>query len=178
MKLPSWLATKPRAQLTLRDMALGGLLAALMYASQIVMAGLPNIEAVSFLVILYTLFFPILMPYILAVFILLEGLTFGFGIWWVCYLYLWPLLAVISHLLRRQNYALFWAIISGVYGLLFGALCAIPWFFAGGLQMGVAYWLSGIPYDIAHCLGNFTLMLLLYRPVAHCFSHFAKRNIT
>lgn len=173
MKSPLSLVGNPR-RLSVREIILGGLLAALLYAIQIAMASLPNIEAVSFLVVLYTLFFPALVPYILAVFILLEGLSFGFGIWWVCYLYLWPLLAILTHLCRKQDSALFWAVVSGVYGLFFGALCAIPWFFVGGIQMGIAYWISGIPYDIAHCIGNFTLMLILYRPVARCFKRFAR----
>ncbi len=163
-------------RLTLRDVILSGLLAALLYALQIAMAALPNIEPVSFLVICYSLFFPALAPYILAVFILLEGLTFGFGIWWLNYLYLWPLLAGLTYLFRKQCGALFWSIFSGTYGLCFGALCAIPWFFIGGWQMGCAYWVSGIPFDITHCIGNFTLMLLLYRPVSRCFAHLGRQT--
>ncbi len=172
MKSPYALAIKKqvRGQISLRDIIVGGLLAALLYALQVAMAAMPNIEPVSFLVILYTLFFPSLAPYIMVVFILLEGFTFGFGIWWVNYLYVWPLLAVLAYLFRRQKSALFWAILSGAYGLAFGALCAIPWFFMGGWAMGFAYWVSGLPFDITHCIGNFVLMLVLYRPVSHCFA--------
>ncbi len=155
-------------------MIVGGLLAALLYALQIAMAPLPNIEPVSFLIIIYTLFFPTLAPYILAVFIVLEGFTFGFGIWWVNYLYIWPLLALATHLCRKQDSALFWGILSGAFGLLFGALCAIPYFFVGGWVMGCAYWVSGIPFDITHCIGNFVLMTLLYRPIALCFARLKK----
>ncbi len=176
MKSPSSSDTNqsPRNRISLRNIIIGGLLAALLYALQVALAALPNIEAVSLLVILYTLFFPTLTPYILAVFILLEGFTFGFGIWWLNYLYLWPLLAVVSHLLRKENRALFWGIVSGAYGLLFGALCAIPYFFVGGWQMGSAYWVSGIPFDITHCIGNFVLMVILYHPLARCFTQLSK----
>lgn len=162
-------------RITLRELILGGLLAALMYASQVAMASLPNIEPVSLLVILYTLYFPMLAPYILAVFIVLEGFTFGFGIWWLNYLYIWPLLAGITYLLRRQEGALVWAIVSGSFGLSFGALCAIPYFFVGGVSMGFAYWVSGLGFDITHCIGNFVLMLVLYKPMSKCFAMLAKR---
>lgn len=168
------MGTKKAPRITLREVIIGGLLAALMYALQVAMAALPNIEPVSLLVILYTLYFPVLSPYILAVFILLEGFTFGFGIWWVNYLYIWPLLALLVHLLRRHDSALVWAIVSGAFGLSFGALCAIPWCFMGGISMGFAYWVSGLWFDITHCIGNFVLMLVLYRPLSRCFARLAK----
>ncbi len=169
MKLPLPWGIKPPI-LSTRALITGGLLAALVYALQVAMAGLPNIEPVSLLVILYTLSFPALTPYILAVFIVLEGFTFGFGIWWVNYLYIWPLLAIGAHLLRRSDSALLWAVYSGAFGLGFGALCAIPWAITGGIAAGFAYWISGIPFDIAHCIGNFVLMLALYRPLSACFT--------
>lgn len=34
-----------------------------------------------------------------------------------------------------------------------------------GLYMGFTWWVAGIPWDITHCVGNFALMFLLYRPI-------------
>ncbi len=157
---------KRKAPLSLRRLIVGGLLASLLYTSQIAMAALPNIEAVSLLIILFTIHFPRTLPYILPVFILLEGLTFGFGIWWVNYLYIWPLLALGAHLLRRNTGVVLWAVYSGAFGLCFGALCAIPWGISGGWAAGVAYWVRGIPFDIMHCVGNAAMMLALYKPLS------------
>ena len=53
----------------------------------------------------------------------------------------------------------------GVFGLMFGALCAIPYAVAGGLAAGIAYWVSGIPFDLLHCGGNVVLALVLFRPL-------------
>ncbi len=149
-----------------RQIVLCGLLAAIPYVLQVAMSGLPNIEPVTLLTILYTLYFPALVPYILAIFIVLEGLTFGFGIWWVNYLYVWPLLALFTWLLRKNESSIIWAVFAGAFGLCFGALCAIPWAITGGLSAGFAYWVSGIPFDITHCMGNFVLMLVLYHPLS------------
>ena len=33
--------------------------------------------------------------YIIYIFALLEGLIYGFGIWWIMYLYAWPMLAIV-----------------------------------------------------------------------------------
>ena len=54
---------------------------------------------------------------------------------------------------------------SGFYGITFGALCAIPYFFMGGFPSAFAYWVSGIVYDIPHCIGNVLICLLLFKPL-------------
>ena len=60
-------------------------------------------------------------------------------------------------------------LVSGAFGLGFGALCAIPYALGGGLAYGVSWWISGIPYDIAHGLGNVIAVLVLYRPLLRFF---------
>jgi energy-coupling factor transport system substrate-specific component len=37
--------------------------------------------------------------------------------------------------------------------------------FIGGLGYAVSKWISGIPFDVAHCAGNFVLALLLFQPL-------------
>ncbi|MEG1181634.1 MAG: hypothetical protein RSD39_06360, partial [Oscillospiraceae bacterium] len=58
-----------------------------------------------------------------------------------------------------------WAFISGIFGLLFGALCSIPYFFILGINGAIAYFISGLLFDLAHCAGNFAVALLLYKPL-------------
>ena len=57
------------------------------------------------------------------------------------------------------------AMISGIFGLLFGFLCAIPYLFVSGLAGAFAYWIAGIPFDLIHGIGNFVIMLVLYYPI-------------
>lgn len=142
-----------------------GVLSAILLAGQVGMSFLPNIEPVSTLVILYTLTYKKRVFPIIYTFVLLEGILFGFGIWWISYLYIWTILALIVLAFRKMDLAVFWAVISGSFGLLFGALCAIPYLISGGPGAAFAYWTAGIPYDIVHCLGNFTLTLVLYHPL-------------
>lgn len=142
-----------------------GALAAILFVGQLGMSFLPNIEPVSTLIILYTLIYRKQVFPVIYTFVLLEGIVFGFGIWWISYLYIWSILALIVLLLDKMDSALFWAIISGAFGLSFGALCAIPYLISGGPYAAFSYWSAGIPYDIAHCAGNFVLTLVLYRPL-------------
>ena len=57
-----------------------------------------------------------------------------------------------------------WAIVDGGFGLCFGALFAIPYIFFSPAY-AFSYWISGIPFDIVHCAGNFMIALLLFKPL-------------
>lgn len=153
----------------LRRLVTAALLAAVLVASKFALDGLPNIELVSLLVILYTLEFPHLALRVIYTYVFVYGLLNGFGVWWFPQLYLWALLAGIAWLLRRTDSALFWAVVSGLFGLSYGALYAV--FYGalnGGVAAGVAWWITGIPFDLLHGAGNFAVALALYRPLRYC----------
>lgn len=147
-------------------MVVCALLAALMTVLQVAMSFLPNIEPVSLLVLVYALVFGRDVFYIIFTFVLLEGLVFGFHLWWVSYLYVWPLWAGVVLLLGRgrERPPLVWAVAGGAFGLSFGALFALP-YLAGGFWAAFSYWAAGIPFDLLHCAGNFFLILALERPL-------------
>ena len=148
-----------------RDLVIQALLGAILFAVQVALSPLPNIELVSILCLVYTLTFGVRALGAIYVFVLLEGLLYGFGLWWIMYLYVWAILWGIAMLLRRYDSWFLWSFVLGFYGLAFGALCTIPYFFVGGVGTAVAWWINGIPFDIVHCLGNFASGLVLYRPL-------------
>ena len=149
----------PAGKLPLRDLVLLALLGSLMFASQVVMASLPNIHIVAVLIIVTALYFRWRALY--AVFVLHRR----HPVRWVSYLYTWPVLAAVTVLLGRSESPLFWAVIAGIFGLCFGALCALPYLFAGGWAAAVSYWIAGIPFDLIHCASNFVITLVLFRPL-------------
>lgn len=167
------MAGKKSLKNTTLDITMIGMAIALIEVCKAALLGLPNIELTSFWIIMFTLFFGNKILFVIPAFILIEGCMFGFGIWWIMYLYTWPLLALLAWVFRKQENALFWAVLSGFFGLFFGALCAIPYVVNGavsggiraGLYAGFTWWIAGIPYDLLHCAGNFILMLILYHPV-------------
>lgn len=150
-----------KSRLSARELTCLATMGALMFALKMAMASLPNIHPVALLIILTALQFSWRSLYAVAVYVLLEGLIFGFGLWWISYLYCWPLLAAVTVLLRKHEGRLFWASLAALHGLCFGALCAIPYFFIGGGSMAFSYWLSGIPFDLLHCAGNFAVTFAL-----------------
>ncbi len=149
-----------------RQLALPGILTAVLLGGQVALAALPNVEIVSLLVILYSLLLGRRVFLVVYAFALLEGFLYGFGLWWISYLYVWSLLAGLALILgRRERPALFWALVSGFFGLGFGALCALPYLAAGGPAAALSYWLAGLGFDLVHCGGNFGMCLLLFRPL-------------
>jgi len=166
-------------------LVLGAMFGALLCISQVVMAGLPNIELVSLLIIVWTRVFRMHALPGIGVFVLLQGLLYGFGIWWMSYLYIWFILWGIVMLVPQgreavngRQYAgraLGWAILSGAYGFSFGALTAIPWLITGGPKTALAYWLAGISFDIPHAIGNFVLALVLAVPLIGALTRIKRR---
>ena len=159
--------------LTIREITLIGMMVAVIEVCKVALAGIPNIELTSFWMIMFTLFFGVRVVFVVPVFILIEGAMYGIHLWWIMYLYAWPLLALLTWIFRKQKSVWFWSILSGIFGLMFGFLCSFPYVVIGivdggirnGLYAGFAYWIAGIPFDITHCIGNFVIMLVLYQPI-------------
>lgn len=153
------------SKLTIREVVLFGILGALTYALKMCMAGLPNIEPVSLFVMAFAVVFGWKAMYPIYVYVAMELVTWGPGTWNINYLYIWAILAVAALLLRKTEQPLAWAMLSGGFGLAFGALCAPVDIAMGGLSYAVSKWVAGIPFDIAHCIGNFVITMLLFDPL-------------
>ena len=168
--------------LSAKDLALMGMMVAVIEASKFVMASLPNIELTSFWLILFTLMIGWKIVFVVPVFILIEGMIYGFGLWWVMYLYAWPILVMITWFLRKQDSVWIFSLLASAFGLCFGLLCAIPYFFIGFVDGGILsgliaafnWWIAGIPFDVIHCIANFILMFLLYRPMRNLMNRIKK----
>lgn len=168
LNLRSTRAIEPKSEkqkLTVRELVILGLIAAFMVAGQVVLAALPNVEIVSLILIACSVVYGWRTLYPLYTFVLVEALIYGFSTWVINYLYVWPVLVVVSVLLRRSSSRFLWAAVSGGFGLFFGALCAILYLFIGGPEMMVAYWISGIPFDLIHCISNGVIAFLLVPPL-------------
>lgn len=152
------------------------LLGALMFVLQVMLSGIGNVHVTAPLIIMAAIFFSWRSLYAVAVFVGLEALVWGLGLWTLSYIYAWPLLAVAAILMRENDAPLIWAVLAGVHGLCFGALCAIPYLFIGGFEMAFSYWLAGIPFDLVHCAGNFVLTALLYKPMRRAMALALKKT--
>ena len=154
------------------------MLGALTFAAKVAMAGLPNIEPVSLLVMLFAVVFGRKCLYPIYTYVIMEFLFYGLHLWSINYLYIWALLALAAYMMRKAESPLLWAILSGSFGLLFGFLCAPVQLFAGGLGFAVSWWISGIPYDCLHGVGNFVVALILFVPLRKLLTQLYNKTIS
>lgn len=147
------------------------LLSAILYVSKIALEMLPNVELVSVLIIIYTLVFGAETFWIITVFNLFELIQWGFGSWWISYLYVWSLLCLCVLLLKKiiKEEFLIWSVVSGCFGLLFGSLFAIA-YLPVDPSYALAYWISGLMWDVWHGVWNFILMFVLGKPLYRLLS--------
>lgn len=150
---------------TLSELTLFAILGAMCFLGKVVMAGIPNVEPVSLFVMLFAVTFGWKALYPIYTYVLLELVVYPPQIWSLNYLYIWLILAVGAMALRNSRSPLVWALLSGSFGLLFGALCAPLYAFAGGWAYALSWWISGIPFDLLHAAGNFIIALVLFCPL-------------
>ena len=164
-----------RRGLTTAELTLFGLLGAMTFALKMAMAQLPNIEPVSLMVMLAAVCFGWRGLYAVYLYVFLEFAVWGIGLWNINYLYVWLVLFAAARLLRWVESPLVWAALSGCFGLLFGALCALVYWITGGWAFAVSWWVAGIPMDLFHGAGNFVVALALFKPLRRALVSFQKR---
>ncbi len=168
-----------KKHLSIREICLFGILAALMFISKIVMEALPNIHLLGMLTVTYTIVFrkKALIP--IYVYVLLNGLYAGFNAWWVPYLYIWTILWGIIMLLPRNMprtvAVVVYPIICALHGLFFGVLYAPvqALMFGFTLEQILTWIAAGLTFDIIHMVGNFAVGLLIY-PVSQVLKGLVK----
>ncbi len=147
-----------------------GVLSAIIVALQVALAALPNVELVTVLMLVYTLVLPLSSSLLItAIFATLEMLIWGSGDWVVGYFWIWPiwvlLVASLKHHFKQSAYR--WALLSGLWGALFGILFSLNHGLFYGFKFSLAYWIRGIPFDVIHTLANYLTTLVLFKPTYH-----------
>lgn len=153
------------AKLTLRQIALFGVLAALTFGAKVAMSALPNIEPVSLMVMLFAAVFGWKALYPVYLYVGMEILLYGINLWNINYLYIWTILAAAAIAMRRLRNPIWWALLSGTFGMAFGLLCSPVYMAIGGFDYGIRWWLAGVAFDVPHAIGNFVIALVLFAPL-------------
>ena len=151
--------------LDIRDLAELSVMCALMVGGKEVMNALPNIHPVMLILILCVRIYGVKSLYSIIGFVMIELMIYGVSLWTVCYLYTWPLYCIAALPFKENNSRLFWGLYAAAAGLLFGPLSALTTAVLSGWKASIAYWVSGIPYDIIHCISNFVIVYFLVDPL-------------
>ena len=153
-------------------------LAATIFAAQVGLAFIPNVELVTLLFLLVALHLkPVDAFLVSVVFAVLEALVWGLGDWVIGYLWIWPLWMSICVLFKKINGVNpdRWALLGGLFGLIFGFLFSLQHAVPYGVTMGIAYWIRGISFDIVHGISNYILILICLVPMHRAFTTLMRR---
>ena len=154
-------------KLNVKEVAIFGMLGALIFALKKVIEFAPNVHLVGVFIVALTVVYRKKALYPIYIYILLEGLFGGFSTWWVPYLYIWTILWGITMLLPKninpKIQPIIYMIVCSLHGFLFGTLYAPvqALFFNLDFDGMIAWIIAGLPYDLIHGVSNFICGLLI-----------------
>lgn len=154
-------------RLTVKEIAVFGMLGALMYASKVIMEAAPNVHLLGVFTIAITVVYRKKALYPIYIFVLLSGVFGGFSTWWIPYLYLWTVLWGVTMLLPQKLpkavRPVVYMIVNACHGFLFGTLYAPSQALIFGLDFDatIAWIIAGLPWDFIHGVSNFFCGILI-----------------
>ena len=154
-------------KLTIREIAVFGMLGAVMYASKMLMELLPNVHLLGVFVVAFTVVYRQKALYPLYTYVFLNGIFSGFATWWLPYLYVWAVLwgmvMLLPKKMPRKAEPLVYMAVCAAHGFLFGTLYAPAQAILFGLsfQGMVAWIIAGLPWDFIHGVSNFFCGILV-----------------
>lgn len=164
-RIVSRLKPKTNEFLTLRNMTLMACLATLSIVGRLYMAGIPNVQPSTVIIICTALIFGIRFGLIVAILTVIgSNLVLGFGPFVIMQLIAWGGVAVVSGILGRFFSKLphmLMSVYAGLTGIIYGFLVSLNVFVIGGPAAFWIYYLRGIPFDLYHAAGNFLFYLTL-----------------
>lgn len=154
-------------KLTVREIAVFGMLGALMYASKMIMEVAPNVHLLGTFTVAFTVVYGKKALYPIYTYVILNGIFCGFAAWWIPYLYIWTVLWGAVMLLPKKMPGkvrpFVYMAVCAAHGFLFGTLYAPAQALLYGLsfQGMIAWILAGLPWDCIHGVSNFFCGILI-----------------
>ena len=155
-----------------KEVAVFGMLGALMYASKMLMELLPNVHLIGVFIVAMTVVYRQKALYPLYIFVFITGLFSGFATWWLPYLYIWAVLwgmaMLIPKNLPKKIAPVVYMSVCALHGLLYGILYAPVQALLFGLDFKATItWIAaGLPWDGIHAVSNFICGLLIVPIIA------------
>ena len=140
---PTRVSRRKKALLTIYEIAVFGMLGALMMVSDLLMNIIPNVHLVGVMIVVLTVLYRWKALFPIYVYVLLIGLSEGIGTWWLPYLYVWTILWGMVMLLPKKMpkwlAPIVYALVCGLHGFGFGFCSCLGFqfgFFFGGFASG------------------------------------------
>lgn len=151
---------------SLRSIALLAILVALSVTGRILFTFIPNVQPTTTLIIITTLILGVKYGLIHAgVSIFLSNLILGMGPWTLAqmlsYMVVVLFIGMVIRPFKNKLSHLVLSLIAGVCGLIYGFFISLVQAPIFGFKYLWAYYLSGLPFDLAHAAGNIAFYSVL-----------------
>ena len=149
------------------------MMAATIECAKLALAAIPNVEAVSLLIALYSYVFGFIGVLSALVFVCIEPLVWGMGTWVISYFIYWPALALVFFLLGKIGFKNRYLITFTVtlMTFLFGILTSFVdiGLFSGSFdnffyRFGI-YYARGVVFYVVHIVSNTIIFITLFPPL-------------
>lgn len=150
-----------------KEIAVFGMLGAVMFASKMLMEILPNIHLLGTFIVAITVVYRKKALYPIYIYVLLNGIFAGFATWWIPYLYIWTILWAAVMLLPKKMPAkiapIVYVVVCSLHGFCFGVLYAPAQALLFGLSFkGMLAWIAaGFSFDVIHGISNLCCGVLI-----------------
>ena len=154
-------------KLSVKELAVFGMLGTLMCISKYVMEILPNMHLLAVFTVAFTVVFRKKALYPIYIFVFLVGLFSGFSVWWLPYLYIWAVLwgavMLIPKNINPKIAPFVYIAVCSLHGFLYGTIYAPAQALLFGLDFkGTVAWIvAGLPFDMVHGFSNLILGVLI-----------------
>lgn len=170
--------------LSSKEVALIGILGAIIAASRIPFAALPSIQPCTFLIIVTGLVFGSLAGAMAgAMTAAVSNLFFGQGPWTAWMMVAWGMVGIVSGYVGRRlkdDVTVTHVILLGaVLGLAYNTLMDFSsWltFYRAAPELFLPVFIAGVPYGILHVVGTVIFAAVLGKPVLTLFRRFKRRT--
>lgn len=152
--------------MTTKELTRMAMVTAAMVVGRFIFSGIPNIQPMTALVILYTLVFGRKEGLLVALMsLVISNLYLGLGPWTFGQLVGYTGIVLGTALasgLPENRQIIGIAVYAGLAGLLYGMILSFVHAVFFGLQIFLPYYIAGIPFDVAHAVGNVGFIIMFY----------------
>ncbi|WP_128008670.1 hypothetical protein [Mycoplasma sp. ATU-Cv-508] len=160
--------------MTTRKITVSAILTSLVVAAKYALGFIVGVEVVTFLCILYSVFLPFrLSQTIIFAFVMITGIIYGFGTWWLVYFFIFPLEGLFSFAFKRllNKNQLFFALWCGFWGF-----SIMFWYYPYDLLLfgpsfAVARFATAVIPNLLGAISNFIAATILFETSKFLFEN-------
>ena len=151
-----------------RRLSLIAMLSSLSFVGRMMFTFLPNVQPTTVIIILVAMYLGSYDGWLVAmVSIFISNLYLGMGVWTIAQLISFSSIILLIHIFKKMNLNIrYYPLVALISGLVYGfviSLVQAPFF---GWVSFFPYYLSGLPYDFNHAIGNYLFFIILHPPLS------------